>query len=139
MAFYFNCSSLDLSFSQFIREYTSKVDELVKDKIDTQKEVKAKEQEEKELVAKQVLLSFCIIDGLYHIVVVSNKCIICLQNSLVFSSISDISCPHFIYITCNRVLLFSNTHTLFKHTQIDKVTYTSGLLSYFLPKQLCML
>lgn len=52
------------SFSQFIREYTSKVDELVKDKIDAQKEVKAKEQEEKELVAKQVLLSFCIIDGL---------------------------------------------------------------------------
>lgn len=80
MAFYFNCSSFDLSFSQFIREYTSKVDELVKDKIDAQKEVKAKEQEEKELVAKQVLLSFCIIDGLCHTVVVSKKCIICLQD-----------------------------------------------------------
>ncbi|KAF4365735.1 hypothetical protein G4B88_009458 [Cannabis sativa] len=37
---------------QFIREYTSKVDELVKDKIEAQNEVKAKENEEKELVAQ---------------------------------------------------------------------------------------
>ncbi|OAY74815.1 Clathrin heavy chain 1 [Ananas comosus] len=38
---------------QFIREYTGKVDELVKDRIEAQKEVKAKEQEEKEMVAQQ--------------------------------------------------------------------------------------
>ncbi|TQD92135.1 hypothetical protein C1H46_022292 [Malus baccata] len=38
---------------QFIREYTGKVDELIKDKIEAQNEVKAKEKEEKELVAQQ--------------------------------------------------------------------------------------
>ncbi|KOM46889.1 hypothetical protein LR48_Vigan07g059300 [Vigna angularis] len=38
---------------QFIREYTGKVDELVKDKIEAQNEVKAKEHEEKEVVAQQ--------------------------------------------------------------------------------------
>ncbi|KHG02075.1 hypothetical protein F383_24120 [Gossypium arboreum] len=38
---------------QFIRECTGKVDELIKDKIETQKEVKAKEQEEKEVIAQQ--------------------------------------------------------------------------------------
>ncbi|PON57561.1 Clathrin, heavy chain [Parasponia andersonii] len=37
---------------QFIREYSSKVNELVKDKIEAQNEVKAKENEEKELVAQ---------------------------------------------------------------------------------------
>ncbi len=41
---------------QFIREYTGKVDELVKDKIEAQIEVKAKEQEEKEVIAQQVIL-----------------------------------------------------------------------------------
>lgn len=41
---------------QFIREYTGKVDDLVKDRIEAQKEVKAKEQEEKEMVAQQVTL-----------------------------------------------------------------------------------
>ncbi|CAL5353166.1 unnamed protein product [Camellia sinensis] len=47
---------IDFSFPyllQFIREYTSKVDELVKHKIDTLGEVKAKEKEEKEMVAQQ--------------------------------------------------------------------------------------
>ena len=39
---------------QFIREYTSKVDELVKYKIEAQNEVKSKEKEEKDLVAQQV-------------------------------------------------------------------------------------
>ncbi|KAA8549428.1 hypothetical protein F0562_001099 [Nyssa sinensis] len=38
---------------QFIREYTSKVDELVKDKLEAVIEVKAKEKEEKEMVAQQ--------------------------------------------------------------------------------------
>ncbi|PKA50598.1 Clathrin heavy chain 1 [Apostasia shenzhenica] len=38
---------------QFIREYTGKVDELIKDKIESQNEVKAKEKEEKEMVAQQ--------------------------------------------------------------------------------------
>ncbi|TVU27451.1 hypothetical protein EJB05_30150 [Eragrostis curvula] len=38
---------------QFIREYSGKVDDLVKDKIESQKEEKAKEKEEKELVAQQ--------------------------------------------------------------------------------------
>ncbi|GMN23677.1 hypothetical protein TIFTF001_000226 [Ficus carica] len=37
---------------QFIREYTSKVDELVKDKIEAQNELKAKEKEEKDVVAQ---------------------------------------------------------------------------------------
>ena len=41
---------------QFIREYTGKVDELVKDKIEAQNEVKAKEQEEKDVVAQQVII-----------------------------------------------------------------------------------
>ncbi|KAE8723368.1 Clathrin heavy chain 1 [Hibiscus syriacus] len=47
---------IDFSFPfllQFIREYTCKVDELIKDKIEAQKEVKAKEQEEKEVIAQQ--------------------------------------------------------------------------------------
>ncbi|CAN1259474.1 Clathrin heavy chain 2 [Linum perenne] len=38
---------------QFIREYTGKVDELVKDKLEAQKEVKAKEKEEKDVIAQQ--------------------------------------------------------------------------------------
>ncbi|KAG6527209.1 hypothetical protein ZIOFF_009304 [Zingiber officinale] len=38
---------------QFIREYASKVDELVKYNIESQNEVKAKEKEEKDLVAQQ--------------------------------------------------------------------------------------
>ncbi|KAL5647585.1 hypothetical protein ACJX0J_041940, partial [Zea mays] len=38
---------------QFIREYTSKVDDLVKDKIESQKEERAKEKEEKDLAAQQ--------------------------------------------------------------------------------------
>ncbi|XXG67428.1 hypothetical protein AAC387_Pa06g0783 [Persea americana] len=38
---------------QFIREHTSKVDELVKDKLDAFQEVKSKEKEEKNLVAQQ--------------------------------------------------------------------------------------
>lgn len=43
---------------QFIREYTSKADELVKDKIEAQNELKAKEKEEKDVVAQHVLLFF---------------------------------------------------------------------------------
>lgn len=39
---------------QFIRENTSKVDELVKDKLDALQEVKSKEKEEKDLVGQQV-------------------------------------------------------------------------------------
>ncbi|KOM39603.1 hypothetical protein LR48_Vigan03g298500 [Vigna angularis] len=42
---------------QFIREYTGKVDELVKDKIEAQNQVKAKEQEEKEVIAQQNMYS----------------------------------------------------------------------------------
>ena len=42
---------------QFLREYTGKVDDLVKDKIESQKEEKAKEKEEKDLVAQQVIHS----------------------------------------------------------------------------------
>lgn len=40
---------------QFIREYTGKVDELVKDKIEAQIEVKSKEKEEKDVIAQQVI------------------------------------------------------------------------------------
>lgn len=54
-----------------MREYTGKVDELIKDKIESQKEVKAKEQEEKELVAKQVLPYSFVINGLHHTFVIS--------------------------------------------------------------------
>ncbi|RLM85368.1 Clathrin heavy chain 2 -like protein [Panicum miliaceum] len=39
---------------QFIREYSSKVDDLVKDKIESQNEERAKEKEEKDLVAQQL-------------------------------------------------------------------------------------
>lgn len=39
-----------------MREYTGKVDELMKEKIEAQKEVKAKEQEEKEVMSQQVLV-----------------------------------------------------------------------------------
>jgi hypothetical protein len=41
-------------FLKFSREYTSKVDELVKDKLEAQKEVKAKAREEQDVVAQQV-------------------------------------------------------------------------------------
>ncbi|KAF7833783.1 clathrin heavy chain 1 [Senna tora] len=47
---------LDFSFPyllQFIREYTGKVDELIKDRIEAQKEEKAKEKEEKDVIAQQ--------------------------------------------------------------------------------------
>ncbi|KAF6147003.1 hypothetical protein GIB67_036722 [Kingdonia uniflora] len=47
---------LDFAFPyllQFIREYTGKVDELVKDKIEALSEVKAKEREEKDMVSQQ--------------------------------------------------------------------------------------
>ncbi|KAF5736560.1 Clathrin heavy chain 1 [Tripterygium wilfordii] len=47
---------IDFSFPyllQFIREYTGKVDELVKDKIEALKEVKVKEQEDKDVIAQQ--------------------------------------------------------------------------------------
>jgi clathrin heavy chain len=43
-------------FLQFVREYTGKVDELVKDKINAQNEVKTKEQEEKDVIAHQVII-----------------------------------------------------------------------------------
>nr|GLL41414.1 V-type proton ATPase catalytic subunit A-like [Ipomoea trifida] len=39
---------------QFIREYTGKVDELIKDKIDAQNEAKAKENEEKDVLKQQI-------------------------------------------------------------------------------------
>lgn len=42
------------SVLQFIREYTGKVDELVKDRIEAQNEVKTKEKEEKDVIAQQV-------------------------------------------------------------------------------------
>lgn len=44
------------------------MDELVKDKIEAQNEVKAKEKEEKELVAQQVLLFafFCVMESLSY-------------------------------------------------------------------------
>jgi hypothetical protein len=45
---------ISLASMQFIREYTSKVDDLVKDKIESQNEERAKEKEEKDLVAQQV-------------------------------------------------------------------------------------
>ncbi|KAK8677248.1 hypothetical protein V6N13_142796 [Hibiscus sabdariffa] len=40
--------------SVFIRDYTGKVDELIKDKIEAQKEVKAKQHEEKEVTELQL-------------------------------------------------------------------------------------
>lgn len=40
---------------QFIREYTGKVDELIKEKIEAQSEAKAKENEEKDIIKQQVL------------------------------------------------------------------------------------
>lgn len=40
---------------QFIREYSGKVDELIKDKIEAVKEVKAKEEEEKDVMMQQVI------------------------------------------------------------------------------------
>jgi clathrin heavy chain len=45
------------SVSKFIREYTSKVDELIKEKLEALSEVKAKEKEEKDMVAQQVWAS----------------------------------------------------------------------------------
>ena len=41
---------------QFIREYTGKVDELIKDKIEAMNEVKAKESEEKDIIKQQVFV-----------------------------------------------------------------------------------
>lgn len=52
------CFSLTISkyFSllQFIREYSGKVDELIKDKIEAAKEEKAKQNEEKDVIMQQV-------------------------------------------------------------------------------------
>lgn len=53
---------LNLSFLvQFIREYTGKVDELIKDKIEAAKEMKAKESEEKDVIKQQVLFEVLLI------------------------------------------------------------------------------
>lgn len=41
---------------QFIREYSSKVDELIKDKIEAAKEMKAKENEDNDVIKQQVIL-----------------------------------------------------------------------------------
>ena len=49
-------SDVIVAYLQFIREYTSKVDELIKDKIEAQNEVKVKEKEEKDLVTQQACL-----------------------------------------------------------------------------------
>lgn len=51
---------------QFIREYTTKVDDLVKDKIEATEEKRSKESEEKEVVAQQVyfLVHFIIDMGM---------------------------------------------------------------------------
>lgn len=40
---------------QFLREYSTKVDDLIKDKLEATEEKKSKEQEEKELVANSVM------------------------------------------------------------------------------------
>lgn len=40
---------------QFIREYSSKVDELIKDKIEAAKEMKAKENEDNDVIKQQVI------------------------------------------------------------------------------------
>lgn len=45
-------------FLQFIREYTGKVDELIKDKIEAAKENKAKENEEQDVIKQQVFYLF---------------------------------------------------------------------------------
>lgn len=42
---------------QFIREYTGKVDELIKDKIEAAIDAKAKESEEKDVIKQQVYIS----------------------------------------------------------------------------------
>ncbi|XP_073124837.1 clathrin heavy chain 1 isoform X2 [Henckelia pumila] len=51
-------NTIDFAFPyllQFIREYTGKVDELIKDKIEAVKEVKAKAEEEKDVIMQQNL------------------------------------------------------------------------------------
>ncbi|KVI04842.1 Armadillo-type fold [Cynara cardunculus var. scolymus] len=45
---------------QFIREYTGKVDELIKDKIEAVKETKAKENEEQDVIKQQVFACFSL-------------------------------------------------------------------------------
>lgn len=47
---------------QFIREYTGKVDELIKDKIEAQKEAKAKEEEEKDVMKQQVVIDLSMMN-----------------------------------------------------------------------------
>ena len=51
---------------KFIREYTGKIDELIKDKIEAQNEEKAKEKEEKEVLAQQVPF---VKPSIYHSVI----------------------------------------------------------------------
>ena len=50
---------------KFIQEFTGKVDELMKDKLEAMNEVKAK-QEEKDMVAQQVQLAICKISDFLH-------------------------------------------------------------------------
>lgn len=56
--FHLFCISLPLTeifaLMQFIREYTGKVDELIKDKIESKNKEKAKENEEKDVLKQQV-------------------------------------------------------------------------------------
>lgn len=71
---------------KFIREYSGKVDELIKDKIEAQNEEKAKEREEKDVLAQQVpflkppftRLLYCLFD--IELTVVSIICRICMPS-----------------------------------------------------------
>lgn len=59
---FFSCFSVNKLFKlefvfQFIREYTGKVDELIKDKIEAAIDAKAKESEEKDVIKQQVYIS----------------------------------------------------------------------------------
>lgn len=49
-----SCVTLSFLKLQFLREYSTKVDDLVKDKLEAHEEKKSKESEEKDLVAQSV-------------------------------------------------------------------------------------
>ena len=96
-----------LLFFKFIREYTSKVDDLIKDKIEAQNEEKAKEKEEKDVIAQQVLFSdFLLCDKISFIFCLGFYLLydkITFNTELtVLSMISRICMPSCCHLLCRR-------------------------------------
>lgn len=56
-----SCGTLIIDFLQFIQEYTGKVDDLIKDKIEATNKERAKDEEAKDVAKEQVYAHYALI------------------------------------------------------------------------------